>query len=130
MNYEICHKLHVLIKEHLFSSSFIEKFTEDLDQPILCISQILSEERIEKIIKRQNVNYKKMYFTYICRHQRLSEAFIKRHIDFIQWDSVSRYQVLSEAFIEKYSHKVCWGYILNCQKVSDEFKLKHKDKIG
>ena len=35
------------------------------------------------------------------------------------------YQKLSEEFIERNADRVDWGYISQCQKLSEEFRLKH-----
>jgi hypothetical protein len=39
------------------------------------------------------------------------------------------YQKLSEAFIEKYKDRVDWDYISKHQKLSHDFIIKYKDKI-
>lgn len=41
----------------------------------------------------------------------------------------SVYQTLSEKFIEKYENKVDWNYILECQNLSELFIEKYKDII-
>ena len=36
-------------------------------------------------------------------YQKLSEVFIERHVDKVNWEYISMYQKLSEAFIERYT---------------------------
>ena len=62
-------------------------------------------------------------------YQKLSEEFIERHQDVINWDNVSKYQTLSEEFIEKHQDKLWWSYICSSQILSEPFMEKFQDKI-
>jgi len=55
----------------------------------------------------------------------LSEEFIERNSDLVDWWCISRYQTLSEEFIERNSDLVDWYFVAKYQKLSDEFRLKH-----
>jgi hypothetical protein len=59
----------------------------------------------------------------------LSEAFIEKHSDKINWRCIWMYQNLSESFIEKHSDKVNWYNVSRCQKLSEEFIEKHLDNL-
>jgi hypothetical protein len=65
---------------------------------------------------------------YISYLQKLSESFIEKYKDKVDWSRVSLYQKLSEDFIEKYEDKVDWYCIFKYQKLSPEFKEKWKHK--
>ena len=87
------------------------------------INQALSEPFIEK--------YKdKVDWTYISMYQKLSESFIEKYKDKVDWTYISIYQKLSEEFIEKYQNKVYWAYISMFQKLSEEFIEKFQDKVS
>jgi len=60
---------------------------------------------------------------------KLSEQFIEKYKDKVDWNRISECQELSEKFIEKYKDKVNWYYISKHQKLSTEFIIKHMDKI-
>jgi len=60
----------------------------------------------------------------------LSEKFIEKYSDKVNWVLISKYQKLSEKFIEKYKDKVNWKYISEHQKLSKSFIEKHKDKLN
>lgn len=60
----------------------------------------------------------------------LSEEFIERYIDKIDWFSVSMYQYLSEEFIDKYSDCVYWKEISQYQNISYDFIQTYWEKIN
>jgi hypothetical protein len=45
------------------------------------------------------------------------------------WDELSATPGLTERFIEKYKDYVNWKYIASTQKMSEDFIIKHLDKI-
>ena len=107
----------------------IEKFFEEnmdnfeVDLNYISMYQTLSEEFIEKHIDKVN-------WCCISINQTLSEEFIEKHIDKVDWNCISIYQTLSEELIEKHKDKVNWRYISRCQKLSEEFIEKHIDKVN
>jgi hypothetical protein len=64
----------------------------------------------------------------ISSHQVLSENFIEKFQDEVNWDGISCNQVLSEDFIEKFQDKVNWYGILY-QDLSDKFVNKYRDRL-
>ena len=107
----------------------IEKFFEEnmdnfeVDLNYISMYQKLSEEFIEKHIDKVN-------WCCISINQTLSEEFIEKHIDKVDWNWISSNQKLSEEFIEKYKDKVDWYYISIYQKLSEKFIEKYKDKVN
>jgi hypothetical protein len=85
--------------------------------------KVLSEEFMEK-------NSDNLDWFDISRYQKLSEEFIERHSDKLNWFDISICQKLSEEFIEKYSDKVDWDWISTYQKLSKEFMEKFSDKFS
>jgi hypothetical protein len=106
----------------------IEKFFGDniykyvFEDNIFSKYQKLSEEFIEK-------HCDKIDWFWVSKYQKLSESFIEKHYDKVYWGYISGYQKLSEEFIEKHYDKVYWGCISKCQTLSKEFRQKHKNKI-
>ena len=66
----------------------------------------------------------------ISCNQSLTEDFIEKHKDRLHWKYLSTYVPLSENLIDKYSDKVDWKDILEPQELSEPFILKHQDKIS
>lgn len=60
---------------------------------------------------------------------RLTEEFIHKQADKVNWMLVSQYQRLSEQFIEQHEHLVDWYYIGWYQLLSAEFIIKHLDLL-
>ena len=83
---------------------------------------------IEKFFDENINNFEVDYYKLIS-NQKLSEEFIEKHKDKVNWSYISIHQKLSESFIEKYIDKVDWWYILKYQTLSEEFRQKHNDKI-
>ena len=84
--------------------------------------QPLSEEFIER--NKDLVNW-----DYISAYQKLSEEFIERNKDLVDWPCISEYQKLSEEFIERNKNLVNWDYISIYQKLSEEFIDRNKDLV-
>ena len=84
--------------------------------------QILSEPFIEKYQDKIN------WFS-VSKYQVLSEPFIEKYKDKVNWYSISLFQKLSETFIEKYQDKLSWHRISKYQKLSEPFIEKFKDKV-
>ena len=65
----------------------------------------------------------------LLKEGSLSESFIEKFQDEVDWESVSIYQQLSEDFIKKFKDKVNWEGISYFQKLSEEFIIKFQDRI-
>lgn len=84
------------------------------------------ENHMEKLIDACGAAFWKI----LPERQVLSENFIAKYADKIDWHVVSFYQVLSEDFIDRNSDKVDWKNISNGQKLSEEFIEKYIDKVS
>ena len=62
-------------------------------------------------------------------HQKLSEEFIRKFKNKVDWGCISAYQKLSEDFIRKFQDKVYWDYISKFQNLSEDFIREFKDKV-
>jgi len=82
----------------------------------------LSEEFIER--NKDLVNW-----YYISEFQTLSEEFIERNKDLVNWYYISVYQKLSEEFIERNKDLMGWVWISQYQKLSEEFIERNKDLV-
>lgn len=83
---------------------------------------LLSEEYIKKFQNKVN-------FWRISQYQKLSEEFIVEFHDRVNWTCISQYQKLSEEFINKFQDKVNWIRISQYQKLSEKFIKEFKTKI-
>ncbi len=83
---------------------------------------ILSESFIRKF--KDKVNW-----WYVSMNQKLSESFIKEFKDKVNWYHISRYQNLSESFIREFKDKIDWSTISIYQKLSESFIREFKDNI-
>ena len=62
-------------------------------------------------------------------YQSLSEPFIERHAERLDWVNISCYQSLSEPFIEKFAERLEWGCISHYQSLSEPFMEKHAERL-
>lgn len=60
---------------------------------------------------------------------RLSEEFIRKYKDHVDWKDVSTFQILSEEFIREFSGRVDWECIAECQVLSEEFIREYVDHL-
>ena len=61
--------------------------------------------------------------------ENLSESFIEKYADKLDWDRISFKQKLSEPFIEKFADRVNWAGVSASQKLSEPFIAKYADKV-
>lgn len=61
----------------------------------------------------------------------MSETFLEKYaVKANKWEIVSYYQDLSEKFMEKFADKLNWNYISQKQHLSRKFMVKHFDKLN
>jgi hypothetical protein len=85
----------------------------------------LEEEKLEEFLNNifSNLNVKESeIWNIICTNQKLSEEFIEKHKDKIDWHSVSLFQNLSWEFIKKYSKYINLDNLSNNDCYNDELK--------
>ena len=72
-----------------------------------------------KIVSENNIEYK-----------YLSEKFIIKYKDYLDFEEVSRYQKLSEETIELLKDKIDWNYLVGFQKsLSLEFLIRNSKRF-
>ena len=88
---------------------------------------------LEKINKELGTNYTELTgetWRDISANQHLTEAFIEKYADRVDWFCISEYQPLSEAFIAKHAEQVNWYCISVSQQLSEKFIEKHARKVA
>ena len=104
----------------------IEKYIEDNDlfNNTIYVYQRLSESFIHKHRDRLD-------WSTICACQNLSEDFIINHSDYVNFYKIVHHNHhLSEEFIERFvDDKFDWLDVCMCQELSEEFMEKHIDNI-
>ena len=66
---------------------------------------------------------------HISECQKLSENFIRKFQDRVNWMYISTYQKLSEDFIREFQDNVHWLTISKNQKLSECFIREFQDKV-
>ncbi|BAE47704.1 hypothetical protein G8S49_06410 [Clostridium botulinum C] len=62
--------------------------------------------------------------------QDLSEEFMDKYQDILDWKYISVYQNLSESFSEKYQDKLNWKIICKFQELPESFVNKYKNELN
>lgn len=62
--------------------------------------------------------------TYVSKWQNLTEDFIEKHAEDLNWDEISRHQVLSEDFMKKWEKKINWNWVHQTQELSKQFVME------
>lgn len=72
----------------------------------------------------------KIYWNKVSkRHQELSEKFIMKFQDYLDWDLISIYQVLTEKFMSEFREKINWTFIAMYQQLSETFIQEFNDRL-
>lgn len=85
--------------------------------------QYFSDTVLEKLLNDE-------YSFVISRYQNLSESFIDKHKDELNWNIISEYQTLSEDFIETHKSYVIFKFLMKNEKLSQDFIYKYKKEIS
>ena len=70
--------------------------------------KIYSEKFIEEVVSSLDYWNKKWTMSSICRFQKLSERFMERWIEDLDWDEISEHQDLSEEFMRRHKREINW----------------------
>ncbi|ALN97805.1 tryptophan repeat gene family protein [Bacillus phage vB_BpuM-BpSp] len=91
---------------------------------------ILSQySKLEPIIELYIEKFNKSHWILISGGQDLSEKFIEKYKDKIEWTRFSQFSILDESIIEKYCDLVDWWCISTYQNLSEEFIKKYFNKL-
>ena len=85
------------------SEEFMEKHLNKLDIGLLIENQDMSDKFMEKIIYKMSRKHIKIYFEYISEHRKLSEKFVRKHIDELIIEKVLKKSDLSKKFKYEFS---------------------------
>jgi len=111
------------ISKARLSEDLIEDYKYCVDWTEVSMHSRLSENFIRKHVN--DVNWEK-----ISEWQRtLSEDFIRQYQDMVNWKFISQYQKLSEKFMDEFADKIDWFYASKSQKMSEGFIAKHRDDV-
>lgn len=86
-------------------------------------------EDINRLIGTSYKSDKTINFGSISSNKSLSEEFIEKYKEYLDWHSISSRQILSEDFIEKYKDYVDWELVSCFQHLSEDFIEKHIDLL-
>ena len=67
--------------------------------------------------------------TFVCRYQKLSEEFMRKHADKLDWNALSIYQTFSEEFAREYKDKVFWVAMAENQQFGENFKREFAEDL-
>ena len=110
-----------LIQKTVISEELFECYYDKILQRTFYDSQELTEDFIRKY---EDI----LDFFEISWTQKLSEEFMEEFEDRLTWNAFS-HQKLSENFIRKHKNKVYWNIISEKQNLSKEFIVEFSDRI-
>jgi hypothetical protein len=73
--------------------------------------------------------YSPLLLCEICRNKNISEAFLERHLNHINWYSICQNINISEQFFERHLNMVNWNSLC-VSKMSEEFFERHLDMVN
>jgi hypothetical protein len=77
-----------------------------------------------------NNNISSNEWRYLSERYNLSEEFIRKYQNKVDWIEISNCQKLSESFIIEFQDKVNWNLICLKQVLSAEFLIEYQNKIN
>ena len=83
----------------------------------------------EDFLTENSKHFSSHLWMMICAYQVLSEDFIRKFADKVDWRTISSHQEISENFIREFQDKVDWREI-SCKTLSESFIQEFQDKIN
>lgn len=119
-----------LTQHHKFSKDMLLKYMEQIDWDRAPTYQHeIDEEVIEAVMSSPKKDQFNWHGALVITP--MSETFLEKYaVKANKWEIVSYYQDLSEKFMEKFADKLNWNYISQKQHLSREFMIKHYDKLN
>lgn len=118
--YSIINNIH-------YNEKIIAKCIDCIPLYTLITSRKLSEDFIEKYIVTTDRHWNE-----ISQYQILSESFMDKYKDKLNWDSMIISQSMSEEFIISHIYYINWKLLSTYKRdyLSSDFLLKYKDKVN
>lgn len=123
------------------SEPFIREFIKRVDWPNIAAYQKLSEDLIADAdeylrqyyspfdLYRNGSIFLEHFWYCVSEYQTLSESFIRKYKDKVNWSAITRHQKMSTAFINEFKDKVDWNFISKQFNLSEAFIRRFHDKL-
>lgn len=112
---------------------YVRLYHKKINWQDLLYYQLKIQNISESFINKYAKNFKETHWYCICKYMKLSESFIEKHINNINWVQLSYNQKLSNSFLIKYQDNVDWSLICINNKLTGRFILNNiniKNLIG
>ena len=90
----------------------------------------LTAKEVEKLSENILNNASDNYWDRLSSVKGLSEDFIRKFADKVNWKCISKYQKLSEYFIKEFADIVDWECISIYQTLSENFIREFQNKVN
>lgn len=116
--------LGYIFKYQKMSEEFLNEHFDDLSNytAILLETHELPEYMLEKILELyKSRRMENTFWSSLPIHQKLSQSFVEKHEDEINWASFSTYQKIDDPdFVNKYMDKISWINVRDNIKMTEE----------
>ena len=116
--------LGYIFKYQKMSEEFLNKHFDDLSDYMAIILETheLPEYMLEKILELyKSRRMENSFWSSLPIHQKLSQSFVEKHEDEINWASFSTYQKIDDSdFVNKYMDKISWINVRDNIKMTEE----------
>ena len=110
-----------LQKKHFDTFYVLENGNENFWNDMVC-KWALTEDQLEMILDWVQPSF-------VSQYQKLSENFIRKHEDKLDWFALSIYQTFSEDFAREYKDKVFWVAMAENQQFGEDFKKEFAEDL-
>lgn len=116
----------LIIHNYEMTNNILDNCYRYYDYPSICKYSIIDLKYIDdhfKIFRREALPE-------LCRYQKLTPEFMRKHKDELDWTIISECQKLSMRFIEEMKDYVDWTWISISQDFSKRFIIRHKNRLN
>ena len=127
--------LGIIFKHQRMTEEFLNEHFVDLSDymPIVLETHELSEYMLEKILElyKSSKMENSSLLSLFPIHQKLSQSFVEKHEDEINWASFSTFQKIDDPdFVNKYMDKISWINVRDNIKMTEEAFIEKYMECG
>jgi len=113
-----------------FYKKIIENLIERIDFENLKIDKLIFKNKNTNMIQLPPQEYLKGWWGFVSQQVKLSEDFMIKYQDYLDWHLITNSQPLTEEFIRKMIHKINWDMLSYWHNISEDFIREFQEKLN
>lgn len=102
---------HAICEEQSFGKEFVREFQDHIGVNLMFSQKNYDEKFLDEVMMELEGYDRNWTMSTICRTQKVSEQFLEKWLEEVDWNEVSKNQDFSEDFMRKHKKDLNWVFI-------------------